>query len=85
MPAESIIDISIPLELQEFVPAAILRLKYMFPEMRIERAPNGVTLHRVKEVDAHKVEREVAYQIYREKIFQETLTMRQNLYQMLVM
>ncbi|MCR8547817.1 hypothetical protein M4578_08260 [Salipiger sp. P9] len=85
MPSESIVDIPVPLELQEFVPAAILRLKYMFPEIKIERVPNGVTLHGIEDVDARKFEREISYQIYREKIFQETLTMRQNLYQMLVM
>jgi hypothetical protein len=78
-------DISISPKFQEFIPAAIMRLKYIFPDLDIEATANGLKLTGTKEIDDLRLEREVIYQIYREKIFQQTLSMRRDLYQMLAM
>lgn len=70
-------------EFHEFIPPAILRLRYIFPDVEIKPAPEGVKVIGTIEVDGSQLEREVNYQIYREKIFQNTLSLRQSLYQML--
>lgn len=85
MPSEVSIEIFVPLEFHQFISAAILRLKYTSQNLQAVKTANGVRLHGFADMDTQNIEREVTYQIYREKIFQETLTMRQNLYQMLVM
>ena len=84
MSPKTLADISVSPEFHGFIPAAILRLKYIFPELDIETTVNGVKLSGTREIDAQQLEREVTYQIYREKIFQETLPMRRDLYEILV-
>lgn len=78
-------DISVSPEFHEFIPAAIMRLKYIYPDLDIETSANGVRLSGALEVNTERLERDVTYQIYREKIFQQTLSMRRDLYQMLSM
>lgn len=75
--------ISISAEFSEFIPAAILRLKYLHPKVEFEPTPDGIAAVSVEKIDIAQLSREVVYQVYREKIYQETLTMRQSLYQML--
>lgn len=78
-------NISVSSEFHEFIPAAILRLKYIFPDFDVEITDNGLKMCGKWEVDIRRLEREVTYQIYREKIFQQTLPMRLDLYKMLAM
>lgn len=78
-------NVSIPHELHGYIPAAILRLKYIFPDLTIERTETGVTFRGPETTDQAKLEREIAYQVYRESIFQQTLPMRRCLYQMLAL
>lgn len=85
MSSETLADVSVPPEFHEFIPAAILRLKYIFPDLDIETTRNGVRLSGTLDLDTIRLEREVTYQVYREKIFQQTLPMRRDLYQMLAM
>jgi len=77
--------VSIPHELHEYMPAAILRLQYMYPELTIESTETGLVLYGASEAVPENFEREATYQVYRESIFQKTLSMRRNLYQMLAM
>lgn len=70
-------------EFQEYIPTAILRLKYLFPDIECEPVPNGIRVVDAKGIGEARFSREIAYQVYREKIFRETLLLRQNLYQML--
>ncbi|RMC30108.1 hypothetical protein [Paracoccus alkanivorans] len=85
MSVEKVIDISISSNFHEFIPSAILRLQYIFPNIKIEVTAEGLTAFGTLEADVPKFEREVIYQIYREKIFHETLPLRQSLYQMLAL
>ncbi len=83
MTVMTLIDIPISSEFREFIPSAALRLRYIYPNLKIEPTANGVKLSSVAELEATQVEQEVFYQIYREKIFQQTLPMRRDLYKML--
>lgn len=75
--------VSIPRELHEYIPAAILRLQYIYPELTVESTATGLILYAASKAVPENIEREVSYQVYRESIFQKTLPMRRNLYQML--
>ena len=83
MSPETLVEISVSQEFHEFIPAATLRLKYLFPEVDIEATVNGVRLSGTAKMDASQIEAEITYQVYREKVFQQTLPMRRDLYQML--
>lgn len=75
--------ISIAPDFQEYIPTAILRLKYLFPDIECEPVPDGIRVVGTKDIGEARLSREITYQVYREKIFRETLPLRQNLYQML--
>lgn len=78
-------NISVSPEFHEFIPAAIMRLKYIFPKVEIKRTENGLNIYGAGDSIVQRLEQEVTYQIYREKIFQQTLPMRRDLYHMLTM
>lgn len=83
MSASPILNISIDTEFDPCIPAALLRLGYIYPELDFSVSDKGVTVYGASGFDPAQIEREVTYQIYREKIFRQTLPMRQKLYAML--
>ncbi|WP_420006519.1 hypothetical protein [Arenibacterium sp. LLYu02] len=83
MSASPVLDISIDPEFHPCIPAALLRLGYLYPELDFSLSNKGVTVTGSPVLDPARLEREVTYQVYREKIFQQTLPMRQSLYAML--
>ncbi|MDX2485282.1 MAG: hypothetical protein QNK42_16665 [Pseudodonghicola sp.] len=58
-------------------------MRYIYPELEFGATEQGVAVNGTSEFDATRLEREVIYQVYREKIFQQTLPMRKGLYEML--
>jgi len=78
-------SISVSPEFREFIPAAILRINYIFPDFDVEITENGLKMCGKGDFEIRRLEREVMYQIYREKIFQQTLPMRLDLYKILAM
>ena len=84
MSAHSILDIPIDPEFQEFLPPTLLRLGYLYPELDFAATERGVVIRGdLSGIDREWIKREVRYQVYREKIFQQTLSMRRSLYKML--
>ncbi|EPX76428.1 hypothetical protein Salmuc_00314 [Salipiger mucosus DSM 16094] len=83
MPASHVLDISIDPAFHPYIPASLLRLSYLYPELDFGASEQGVNVSGTSGADPARLEREVTYQIYREKIFQQTLPMRQSLYEML--
>ena len=83
MPASPLLDISIDPEFHPFIPAALLRLGYLYPELDFAVSKQGIAVRGESDYDLVWLEREVTYQVYREKIFQQTLPMRQSLFTML--
>jgi len=77
------LDISIDQEFHAFIPAALLRLRYIYPALEFVATEQGLMVNGTAEVDRVWFERDVTYQVYRERIFQQTLHMRQSLYAML--
>ena len=83
MSASPVINILIDPEFHPCIPAALLRLGYLFPELDLALSEQGVTVRGVSGYNLAWLEREVSYQVYRVKIFRQTLPMRQSLYAML--
>lgn len=69
-------------EFSEFVSAAMLRLKYLFPSLEFSADSVGIKVVGPGISDP-SIAREISYQVYREKIFRETLPLRRSLYEML--
>ncbi|PZQ46097.1 MAG: hypothetical protein DI556_21315 [Rhodovulum sulfidophilum] len=83
MSPSPVLDISIDPEFHPCIPAALLRLGYLYPELDFAVSELGVAVHGASGSVPAGLEREVTYQVYREKIFRQTLSMRQSLYAML--
>lgn len=83
MSASPVLEISIDPEFHACIPAALLRLGYLYPELNFGVSGQGVTVRGEFTANPTQLEHEVTYQVYREKIFQQTLPMRQSLYAML--
>ncbi len=83
MSASPVISILIDPEFHPCIPAALLRLRYLYPELDFSVSEQGVTVLGTHGSDPAQLDREVSYQVYRAKIFRQTLPMRQSLYTML--
>lgn len=83
MSARPVLVVSIDPEFRPFIGAALLRLGYIYPDLEFRVSSEGVQVSGALRSDNTRLEREVTYQVYREKIFRETLPMRQSLYEIL--
>ena len=80
----STFEISVEQEFQEYINAALLRLGYIYPHLEFSVSRCTISVKgNLSQVDKNEIKREVLYQIYREKIFNQTLPMRENLYKIL--
>lgn len=71
-------------EFRRFIPSALLRLGYIYPELNLSFSGNHIIITGdFSKYKIREIYRDVRHQIYREKIFQDTLDMRKNLYKML--
>jgi hypothetical protein len=77
------LSIPIPEELLDYVPQAILRLSYLHEGLEIAVGGVGLEIVAKRGEVPPDLPREIRYQLYREKIFQETLPLRRDLYKML--
>lgn len=73
--------VSVPDLLKPFVGPALVRLRYLHPEVRFEcfEEEGGVTIEADPASDIDALRAEVCYAIYREKIYAETLPLRRTL------
>ena len=72
--------IDVPKTFSEFKDRAIVRLSYLEPELSFQSVDDGIEIEGPKAIDADQLTelRELIFhQLYREKIYQETLPMRQ--------
>lgn len=58
---------------------AVIRLGYRFPKITFSYQAHTVLVSSETEIDQEKIRRDVLYAVYREKIYAETLAMRQSL------
>lgn len=62
-----------------YVDAAVLRLAYLLPDVVLEVGDDSIMATHSSEQDGVSVRRDVTHCLYREKIYQETLSMRRDL------
>lgn len=74
-----LINVFLVAELRAFRGAAVARLNYIRPDWRMALSDDGIDVETSAEESAETVRREVNYAVYREKIYQETLPLRQAL------
>jgi len=70
------LKIEIPEEFGKFMPAAIVRLSYLYPGGEFTSADGAVVVALQTGEQADEIKREVMHQIYRERIYSETLSVR---------
>ncbi|MDX8456021.1 hypothetical protein RFM98_25135 [Mesorhizobium sp. VK9D] len=71
--------VEIPQTFQQFVDGALLRLQAQHPHLRFTATESGVEVQGVAAAAADEIRRQVSYAVYREKVYAETLPLRQNL------
>lgn len=71
----------IPVEVpfRPHIASAVTRLRYLFPALRFEVAADGISVTGEVGARSDALAREIQYALYREKIYAETLPMRQAL------
>ena len=70
------LKIDIPDEFGKFVPAAIVRLTYLYPDCEFSNGDGAVVVTVNGDEQSDELKREVMHQIYRERIYSETLSVR---------
>ena len=75
--------VDIPADLQPYISAATVRLGYLHPEVSFTLDDKSVHVKLESEIgsgETQRLSKEVMYQVYREKIYSETLSIRRWLY-----
>lgn len=70
----------VPVVFLPYIDAAFLRLQVVFPHLSFTHSENVILVLEVDEAEQIKLRSELSHQIYRERIFSETLTMRKSLF-----
>ncbi len=72
------LEIPVSEQFQPYVEAALTRVGYLIPEAQIEYNKNNamITVYISGDVDEIHISKEVKYALYREKIYKETLPIR---------
>jgi hypothetical protein len=73
------VTIEIPQTFHQFVDGALLRLQAQYPRLRFKSSSAGVETEPVTAADLDELRRNVFHAVYREKIYVETLPLRQSL------
>lgn len=76
---EAQIQVVIPALLQPYSELAIARLGYLYPAARFALCDDYIEVTGEFDVTEETIAKEINYALYRERIFAETLSMRQDL------
>jgi len=71
--------IEIPQNFQCFVEGALIRLQVQYPSLRFSASSHGVAVEEIPPERLDDLRKNVLHAIYREKIYSETLPLRQAL------
>ncbi|CDX11819.1 putative Rhodospirillum photometricum DSM 122 draft genome sequence [Mesorhizobium plurifarium] len=71
--------VEIPLQFGKYADAAMLRLQVLYPACRIARQDGEISVRSSGCIAEDQFRKDVLHFLYREKIYTETLTMRQAL------
>ncbi|QIA22393.1 MULTISPECIES: hypothetical protein [Mesorhizobium] len=73
------VEIEIPQNFLGFVEGALLRVQIQYPSLRFSVSAGSVEVARLPDLDLDDVRKSVLHAVYREKIYVETLPLRQAL------
>lgn len=76
------VEVTVPAVFAPYVGQALVRLSYLHPRTSFVSHPDRIIAHSPE--GATVSAREITYQLYREKIYQESLPMRDLLYRTLL-
>ncbi len=76
------IEVNVPAGLLDYVDQVLVRLGYLYPDVEFTEA--GGRLSAALPAGGTLTAREILHQLYREKIYQESLPMRQLMYRTLL-
>ncbi len=62
-----------------YADAAMLRLQSLYPSCRIVKSAGGISVALGRDVTEHQIRKDILHAVYREKIYAETLAMRNSL------
>ncbi|MDX8443864.1 hypothetical protein [Mesorhizobium australafricanum] len=71
--------VEIPLQFEKYTDAAMLRLQALYPACHLARQGGGVSVSLSAGFSEDQFRKDVLHVVYREKIYAETLVMRQAL------
>lgn len=74
-------QLTVPDQLHSFMPMALIRLNYLYPDLTFSFENNDVVIRNCPVDRETLVKRDVLYTLYREKIYAETLSMRKSLFE----
>ncbi|MER8640398.1 hypothetical protein NKJ81_31450 [Mesorhizobium sp. M0018] len=73
------VTIEIPQDFQRFAEGALIRLQVQYPSLRFSASGQGVAVEELPPDRLDDLRKNVLHAIYREKIYSETLPLRQAL------
>jgi hypothetical protein len=76
---EFIVVVEIPPQFRTYVPAALLKTQIQYPSYRFVGDGDAVTVRAAADRNDDELRKSVLHAVYREKIYAETLPMRQAL------
>ena len=73
----------VPIDFAEAVDGALVRVGYLYPDLRIEwdSSERSIAMSADEQFDENALKKEVMFQIYREKIYRDTKSIRTSIYQ----
>ncbi|TIL81706.1 MAG: hypothetical protein E5Y89_07580 [Mesorhizobium sp.] len=71
--------VEIPPQFEKYADAAMLRLQALYPNCRLSRKRGVISITSSRGVAEDQLRKDILHAVYREKIYAETLVMRQAL------
>lgn len=69
--------------MRNYTSSAVSRMSYLHPDANFEETSTGIIITFCDQYQLKNLKKEFKYQLYREKIFHDTLEIRKNYYKML--
>jgi hypothetical protein len=80
---DEIISMEIPFDMVEYLPAAVTRCRYLYPNINFNILEGAVNISfdsKVEKINREELGKELNHALYREKIYKETLGIRSSIY-----
>lgn len=71
--------IDVPEQFSEHIDAVVVRVGYLYPNIQLKQCGRGIHVSDVLESEIEIIKRDILYALYREKIYSDTIEMRDSL------